>query len=300
MFDSSEEIEFVIQCLSRSDAKRRSSGNVYIKCPFHDEKTASFVYRPKTRRWYCYGCHAHGEIPEELLAYNGPLEGQLRFSFEGKAMSDTVIKLGIGIPAYGAKISMWAAEMFLSLGSTLAASEQRFSLRMLNFMDVCGIDVARNKLTEEALNQQCDWLLMVDADTFHPDGFDILRMISEADRIPNTAAVAAPVPRRAPNDTHLMIYNEVGGERVPVDRAAMPSELFPIRSAATALMAINLKFLREKKIPAPWFEFTWIQGTTKFLSEDLFFANKMNAAGGTILADGRFVAKHLQRPEILE
>lgn len=208
------------------------------------------------------------------------------------------IKLGFGLPAYGGKIAMQAAEMWLSLGNTLAASEARFEMRMLSLVDTCGIDVARNRLVEEALEKGCNWLLMIDADTWHPDGFDILRMVSEADRA-GAAVVVAPVPRRAPNDTHLMVYQEIEGQRVPFKLEQLGGQLTPIHSAATALMAINLDFLIAQQIEAPWFKFVWQDGTTKFLSEDLFFSGRIRAAGGLILADGRYVAKHLQRPEIL-
>ena len=81
--ESDEEVQFVLERLNAPEAKRRKSGAIYIKCMFHDEKTPSLVYRPWTRRWHCYGCHRHGEIPEGISAPTA-LEGQLAFEFEDK------------------------------------------------------------------------------------------------------------------------------------------------------------------------------------------------------------------------
>ncbi len=55
---------------------------------------------------------------------------------------NSIIKLGIGLPAYGAKISMWHAQMWLTLGAALAQSSKRFELRMIGYVDACGVDVA--------------------------------------------------------------------------------------------------------------------------------------------------------------
>ncbi len=33
-------------------------------CPFHKEKTPSFVYFVESRRWHCFGCGDHGGIIE--------------------------------------------------------------------------------------------------------------------------------------------------------------------------------------------------------------------------------------------
>ena len=40
--------------------KIRSTGVIYALCPFHDERTPSLVYRPRSGRFACYGCHVRG------------------------------------------------------------------------------------------------------------------------------------------------------------------------------------------------------------------------------------------------
>jgi hypothetical protein len=208
----------------------------------------------------------------------------------------SIIKLAIGLPSYGSRIQAQAAEMWMTLGSCLADSRERFELVKFSIVDVCGVDVARNRLVEEAITAKADWLFMVDSDTWHHDGFDILSMISKADR-EGAAVVVAPVPKRDPNDPHLMIYRQLGTERDSVHRKILdnhPFELVPIDSAATAFMAMRVSFV--EKLPKPWFRFQYIEGTNRFVSEDLGFCAAVKENGGKIFAYREFTCKHLHRP----
>jgi hypothetical protein len=81
--DDELDLDRIRRALESPKAKRRSSGAIYIHCPMHDEKTPSFVYRPESREFYCYGCHSFGELPEDQKPTR-VLEGQLSFTFEGE------------------------------------------------------------------------------------------------------------------------------------------------------------------------------------------------------------------------
>jgi len=49
--------------------KLRKSGGLYIgKCPFHSEKTGSFIV--KNNRFTCYGCHEYGDAIDFYMKYN--------------------------------------------------------------------------------------------------------------------------------------------------------------------------------------------------------------------------------------
>ena len=51
-----------IEDIVNGKVKLKKSGSVYIgKCPFHDEKTGSFVVNPLKGTWHCYGCHSGGD-----------------------------------------------------------------------------------------------------------------------------------------------------------------------------------------------------------------------------------------------
>src|SRR5258706_14633174 len=40
----------------------RAGKNLKAKCPFHNEKTASFFISPDRGTYYCFGCGAKGDI----------------------------------------------------------------------------------------------------------------------------------------------------------------------------------------------------------------------------------------------
>lgn len=40
-------------------------------CPFHDEKTPSFVVFPETGTYHCFGCGAHGDAIDFLMQFDG-------------------------------------------------------------------------------------------------------------------------------------------------------------------------------------------------------------------------------------
>lgn len=49
---------------------KRSGGREWACCPLHQEKTASLCFYPDGR-WYCFGCHAHGDAVDLYAALYG-------------------------------------------------------------------------------------------------------------------------------------------------------------------------------------------------------------------------------------
>lgn len=41
---------------------KRKGVNLWAICPFHSEKTPSFKVNPELQRFYCFGCHEHGDV----------------------------------------------------------------------------------------------------------------------------------------------------------------------------------------------------------------------------------------------
>lgn len=215
--------------------------------------------------------------------------------------SMTQIKLGIGIPAYGGKVSAAHTRMWLEVGAALADNRERFVLTLpIAHVDVCQVDKARNMLVDMATRAQCDWLLMLDADTYVEDGVQLLQMISSADREGYKVVVGA-VPRRNTDGTReLMAYRrEVGVEgyhrmAAVTDDAlrAEPGPLVQIDEAATACMAINIPFVADQ-VPMPVFEFT------SFASEDRHFCRRVAQRLGRIAVDKRVQTRHVNKPAVL-
>lgn len=212
----------------------------------------------------------------------------------------TQIKLAIGIPAYGGSVSAEHIKMWTELGFVLANSSERFALVSHGYVDINGIDNARNHLLQVATESRADWLLMIDADTWveaygsGPDemdaGFQILRMLSEADRA-GVAIVAAPVARRKMADDgkrEVMAYRwnaDLNLMPIPDDELLAGPTLVEVDAAATAVFAIRLSAVGFAK-----FEFT------KKLSEDLEFCRQIKMAGGKVVVDRRVRSGHKSRP----
>lgn len=48
---------------------KRTGANYKARCPFHEEKTASFFIFPRNQRYYCFGCHEKGDVIDFIVKY---------------------------------------------------------------------------------------------------------------------------------------------------------------------------------------------------------------------------------------
>ena len=54
---------YPIEQVARSRCELKAYGNKYrSRCPFHEEKSASFYLYPETNTYYCFGCQIHGDV----------------------------------------------------------------------------------------------------------------------------------------------------------------------------------------------------------------------------------------------
>lgn len=106
-----------------------------------------------------------------------------------------MIRLGIGLPAYGSHLDVGHAAMWLGLGAALLEARDKVTLHWFAEYHINGIDLCRNTIVYDAMQSGCDWVFMIDADTFHRStgengvadamadaGVDIIQMIRDADR----------------------------------------------------------------------------------------------------------------------
>lgn len=237
------------------------------------------------------------------------------YADDGDATPSTpTIKLAIALPHYGLRTNTYQMDMWMSMGFALASASNRFELVHRNVVDICGIEHARNKAMADAWQSGADWLLTVDADTWHDDAFELIQAISDADKVGAAVmAVATPLRRRGDDDfEELMIYTRGGPERkgddtlTPIGRDILRvrlenfgEKLWHVDAAATSMMAINLGWLKAKQLAPPWFRFDWTYGTLDFSGEDKSFCRRVREAGGTIVTPTNFVAKHMGRGKVL-
>lgn len=61
----------IAQEIGRYVSLTPASGRWKARCPFHDEKTASFFVFPDSGRWKCFGCRASGDIFDFVMRREG-------------------------------------------------------------------------------------------------------------------------------------------------------------------------------------------------------------------------------------
>jgi len=214
-----------------------------------------------------------------------------------------MVKIGIGLPAYGSRVFVNHDRMMLSFGHALGTHGDRFVLQHFAALDVPDVAVVRNFLTQAALDAGCDWLLMIDSDTWEEDGYHLLQMISTGEK-EKAAVIAAPVKRRDGIYNYLV---KEGEEWLQSRDVRVASAVFPVSRIGTAMWAMNLNWLRSQPdFPLPWFQKIYYSpkpgervNCDDFMGEDYFFCDAVNKCGGKILCDSRFLPKHATGANIL-
>ena len=60
----------IVQVVGEVVQLKRAGANYLGLCPFHNEKTASFTVTPKKQIFYCFGCHAGGNVLTFVMNYH--------------------------------------------------------------------------------------------------------------------------------------------------------------------------------------------------------------------------------------
>lgn len=191
------------------------------------------------------------------------------------------------IPAYRNQVHPGHMFAMLELGQALGPRVT------MTWADTCSLDWARNVLVHSALNKMpCRWLLMADADTWHPRARDTLLMLHEGDTR-KAAVIAAPVQARVASTTYNVATAEGGERNLQPDEFL--GRVIRAERVGTAYMAVNVEWLRATWPVGPWFQSRQIDRGAEppgWLGEDFAFCDGVRARGGTILVDGRFEPTH--------
>ena len=59
----------IVRVIQRFCNLKQSGRNYSCKCPFHQEKTPSFIVSPSRQRFKCFGCGAHGSAIDFVMEY---------------------------------------------------------------------------------------------------------------------------------------------------------------------------------------------------------------------------------------
>src|SRR3989338_7495249 len=61
----------IVSLVSSYIKLEKAGSNFKGKCPFHNEKTPSFFVSPDRGNYYCFGCHAKGDIFTFVQEFEG-------------------------------------------------------------------------------------------------------------------------------------------------------------------------------------------------------------------------------------
>jgi DNA primase catalytic core len=61
----------IIDTISQYVDLKKSGRNYKALCPFHTEKTASFIVNPARQTFHCFGCNEHGDVITFVMKYYG-------------------------------------------------------------------------------------------------------------------------------------------------------------------------------------------------------------------------------------
>jgi hypothetical protein len=247
------------------------------------------------------------------------------------------IKLAIGLPAYGSHLDVGHAAMWLGLGAMLANTQDKFTLAFMAEYHINGVDLCRNTIVYDAMKAECDWVFMIDADTFHRStgtngvaeavgdaGADILQMIRDADRydVDNTGytrsfngvgLIGAPVRGRGVGDRGVCVHGLTvdhddqtgetyfGAKAWPTPITSLEGKVQPVGRIGGACIAVNLKWLRVHWPKGPWFAMVhdYNERPRNARGEDYFICDGIYDRGGLVLCDGRFVPSHVDRRKLV-
>lgn len=203
------------------------------------------------------------------------------------------LKLGFAVPAYGSNIDAGHIAMWMSLGAMMAYNEEQFVLADLQAPSVSNVDLARNKILSRGIKAGCDWLVMVDADTFHDGGADILRMVKTGHER-QCAMIGAPVRCKSTGVANVMKKRNGGIDHVLIEE--IKGVVTEVDRVGSAVIAINVPWIKEHWPRSPWFATVHfdrgLDDEPGVMGEDFFFCDMARDKGGLILCDGRFNPDH--------
>jgi len=201
------------------------------------------------------------------------------------------VKLAIGIPAYGGKVSM--GHVFQGCQLAWAFSKNMLASPLVLSVDTASVDKARNILVARTRDAGADWLLMCDADTYCPKPPAIFEMLKTGINR-GAAVIGAPVKmRKRPG------YNVSAGEGFePLAEDTWRGRVVEVERIGTAFTAVNLQWLVANWPDSPWFMFEHLPGPQPdTVGEDFWFCRGVRRRGGLILADGRYEPYHERATE---
>ena len=224
--------------------------------------------------------HDHPSITGKTLttdySQNLPYWGDDKRLFLRRQMKRNVFKLGIGLPLTDLKVD---TPFFLSW---TVMEKPDFTLYMPKH--VSKIDQVRNMLVEQALDEGCTHLLMMDTDQVYPPD-TIKKLLSH-----NKDVTGVMVHRRYPPFDPILYQGELGKYVHVPDDECYSNQLVEVNATGCGCLVYNMECFLD--IDPPWFEFKTLDNGQE-VGEDIMFCHKLKEAGKRIFVDTSINVEHL-------
>jgi len=194
--------------------------------------------------------------------------------------------IAIGFPLVDDRVPV---QFFTSFACMEKPSEYRFIVPYFPHGPWAGsLADARNSLVQQALDDGCSHLLMLDTDQVYPPE-TLMRLLSH-----DVDICGVRVHRRWMPFDPIFLRGDVGRYESVPDDEMYSGDLIPVDATGTGCLLFNMDvFLR---IDQPWFEFGMHEG--KPVGEDVNLCSKARAAGIEIYVDTSIEVGHLATVQI--
>lgn len=194
------------------------------------------------------------------------------------------MNVGHFIPAYGSSIHPMVWKQ--AHAETRASIEHGYGLTPV-WLDVLGIDKARNLAIETAIESGIEYLFMQDADTWAESAVipDLIKALRE------TGATIAGAPYRLRRKTRDVAYQPVAPEHIEAPG------IYEVEMVGTGLICLDIHRLKKQcaEYTGPWCDRTYVDGrhTELALGGDYWLSRVVRTGGGKVVVDTRLTTGHV-------
>ncbi|MBI2396268.1 MAG: DNA primase [Xanthomonadales bacterium] len=129
----------IVEVIESRVPLKRAGRDYMARCPFHDERSASFSVSPTKQFYHCFGCGAHGSAIKFLMEYD-------RLEFVD-AVEDLAARMGMTVP-YEGGAARGPQDQYAELYDVLDAAAKFFQKQLPGsekcgkYLDKRGLDAA--------------------------------------------------------------------------------------------------------------------------------------------------------------
>src|SRR3989338_978067 len=113
----------IVQIIGEYIPLKKAGANLKANCPFHNEKSPSFMVQPEKQFWHCFGCSKGGDV----FSFLQEMEG-IDFSEALKILAD---RAGVKLDTYASEVNKSQKNRIVEINAKAAYFFHHFLLEMV-------------------------------------------------------------------------------------------------------------------------------------------------------------------------